>query len=72
MVRVYVDANVFLNPILYEIEENSETALANSFLLRIINREVEAYTSFLTWDEFVWVIRRNFDNELAINKGKEF
>lgn len=70
--RVYIDVNVFLNPVLYNIDENPETARADLFLKKIINKEIEAYTSLLTWDEFVWIIRKNFGVEIAGEKGKDF
>lgn len=70
--RCYVDVNVFLNPILYKIDENEEAANSDLFLKKIISKEVEAYTSVLTWDEFVWVIRREMDYAIAKEKGRDF
>ncbi len=64
--RVYVDANVFLNPILYDVKENLEAAAADSFLKKIIHKNVEAFTSFLTRDEFVWIVRKNLGQKIAI------
>lgn len=70
--RLYIDTNVFLNPILYKINENQEAEQADIFLQKIINNEVEAHTSLLTWDEFVWVIRKELGGSIANQKGKEF
>jgi len=70
--KVYIDANVFLNPILYDIKENLDAAKADLLLQKIIHKEIEAYTSFLTWDEFVWVIRKFLGVEIAKRKGKDF
>lgn len=63
---------MFLNPILYNFEEIPEAAKADLFLQKVVKKEVEAYTSLLTWDEFVWVIRKFLGQTTANEKGKEF
>ncbi|HME51802.1 MAG TPA: type II toxin-antitoxin system VapC family toxin [Candidatus Lokiarchaeia archaeon] len=68
----YVDANVFLNAILYDPGENPEARHSVDFLETIKQDKVRAITSLLTWDEFVWVVRKEFGLETARNKGREF
>ena len=69
---VYIDSNVFLNAILYSPEKNQEAAQAISFLKKILNNEFDAHTSWLTWDEVVYILRREMGNQIAHQKGKEF
>lgn len=69
---VYIDANIFINNVLYDIEENLEAKNANIYLQKIIRKEILGITSTLTWDEFTWIIRVNLGKEVAIKKGKEF
>ncbi|MHA1732993.1 MAG: type II toxin-antitoxin system VapC family toxin [Promethearchaeota archaeon] len=68
----YVDANVFLNPILYDREENADASRAWSFLVKVIRGEIRAVTSLLTWDELVWVVRKTMGPEIALEKGADF
>jgi len=72
MEKVYIDTNVFLNAILYDIEKNQEAKRAHTFLQKVINNEVYGTTAVLTWDEFVWVITQQLGREIAIEKGKQF
>ncbi len=69
---VYIDANIFINNVLYDIEENLEAKNSNIYLQKIIRKEILGITSTLTWDEFTWIIRVNLGKEVAIKKGKEF
>lgn len=70
--RVYVDVNIFLNPILYDSESIPEAAKAENFLRKIVSGDIEAFTSILSWDEFVWVVRKLISREFSIKKGQEF
>jgi predicted nucleic acid-binding protein len=70
--RVYVDANIFLNAILYDPGENEEARRAIEFLDTIRKGAIHAMTSALTWDEFVWVLRKEMDETTAKAKGREF
>jgi predicted nucleic acid-binding protein len=70
--RVYVDANIFLNAILYDPGENDEARRAVEFLDTIRKDVVHAMTSVLTWNEFVWVVRKQMDETTAKIKGREF
>ena len=70
--HVYVDVNIFLNPILYDSESIPEVAKAEVFLGKIISGDIEAFTSILSWDEFVWVIRKLISKDFSVKKGQEF
>ncbi|MBY8985666.1 MAG: type II toxin-antitoxin system VapC family toxin [Candidatus Lokiarchaeota archaeon] len=72
MEKVYVDTNIFLNPILYDINANQEANKSKSFLEKIIDNKIIGFTSVLTWDEFVWIIRKTLGIQLAIEKGRKF
>jgi uncharacterized protein len=69
---LYIDANIFLNAILYSPDSNPEAARAVEFLEKVIHNEVEAHTSWLTWDEVIYIIRRNLGSSVSRKKGQEF
>ncbi|HEC39746.1 hypothetical protein LCGC14_0320590 [marine sediment metagenome] len=72
MEKVYIDTNIFLNPILYDINANQEANKSKSFLEKIIANKIIGFTSVLTWDEFVWIIRKTLGIQIAIEKGRKF
>lgn len=58
MVRLknaYLDSNIFIYAALYsgEVAEKSK-----EYLRRALDGEFKAYTSVLTWDEVVYVVRK--------------
>jgi len=66
----YIDANVFIYPVLYE-EQNLKAKNSKRILLSIEKGELSAYTSTLTWDEVVWIIRKTLGRDQAIDQGKK-
>ena len=68
----YIDANVFLNYILYDPQSIPQALVARQFLEQVKDRQVNACTSLLTWDEIVWVVRRELTLEDARQQGLEF
>ena len=66
----YIDANVFIYPVLYE-EKNLKAKNSKRILLSIERGELSAYTSTLTWDEVVWTIRKTLGRDQAIDQGKK-
>ncbi|MCK4381312.1 MAG: type II toxin-antitoxin system VapC family toxin [Candidatus Lokiarchaeota archaeon] len=72
MEKVYIDTNIFLNPILYDINKNQEAKKSKNFLEEIITNKKIGFTSVLTWDEFVWILRKTLGINIAIEKGKKF
>ncbi len=67
----YIDSNVFIYPVLYEEEHEPKVKQANQILRSIARGELQAFTSTLTWDEVVWVVRKTMGKEEAINQGKK-
>ncbi len=66
----HTDPNVFLYPVLYsEIEEAEK---AKDILARIESKEIQAYTSTLTWDEISYVTEMVLGKTDAVEIGKKF
>ncbi len=66
----YIDSNVFLYPVLYEDNEESETA--RKILAQIESKDIQAYTSTLTWDEVSYVSERLLGRTDSIEVSKKF
>ena len=66
----YIDSNVFLYPVLYNGIKESETA--REILSDIEGKNIQAYTSTLTWDEVSYVVERIFGKTDSIEVGKRF
>jgi len=66
----YIDSNVFLYPILYNDLKESETA--REILSEIELKNIQAYTSTLTWDEVSYVAERILGKTDSIEVGKKF
>ncbi|MFG1545322.1 MAG: type II toxin-antitoxin system VapC family toxin [Thermoplasmataceae archaeon] len=66
----YIDSNVFLYPVLYGDLKESERA--REILSQIERKDIQAYTSTLTWDEVSYVIERTLGKTDAIEIGKKF
>src|SRR3989304_5606910 len=54
----YVDSNVFLYRVLYQVEVQPKVKKAKEILLKVESGSLSAFTSTLTWDEVVWVVSR--------------
>lgn len=67
----YIDANVFIYPVLYTEEEEPKTKKAIEILRRVEKGELPAFTSTLTWDEIVWVVRKTMGKSEAISQGQK-
>ena len=67
----YIDSNVFLYPVLYSEEEEPKAKKALDILRRIAKGELSAYTSTITWDEIIWVVRRTMGKSEALNQGQK-
>lgn len=66
----YVDANVFIFPIIYDATIK-ESSLSKGILLEISEGDLEAATCSLTWDEVAWIVRKTLGIEYAKNEGKK-
>jgi predicted nucleic acid-binding protein len=58
--------------VLYDIEKYIDAKRSQSFLKKVALNQVLGITSTLTWDEFVWVVKKTLGRNIAIEKGKEF
>lgn len=67
----YIDSNVFIYPILYELEAEHKVKKAKHILLSIEKGELPAYTSTLTWAEVVWVVSKTLGRSEGINQGQK-
>ncbi|GBC73938.1 tRNA(fMet)-specific endonuclease VapC [archaeon HR04] len=67
---LYIDSNIFIYPVIYDEQLIQESKRAKELLYKIATGKVEAYTSIITWDEVVWVIRRVHGVERAIEQGR--
>ena len=68
----YVDANVFIYPVIYDETRVKEARLAKEILIKIAKGEIQACTASLTWDELVWVIRKIHGTSVAKDEGRRF
>ena len=66
----YIDSNVFLYPVLYN--DLKESKKAREILSQIEGKNIQAYTSTLTWDEVSYVTERVLGKTDAIEVGKKF
>jgi uncharacterized protein len=66
---IYIDSNIFIYPVIYE--SSSQTTGSKRILSAVEKGEVTAYTSTLTWDEVVWVVRRVLGRADSIQAGEK-
>lgn len=64
----YIDSNIFLTPILYE-PDIPEVKSCKNLLMDIFKGKIKACTSVLTWDEVVYICKRQFGLESAKKQG---
>ena len=68
---VYIDSNIFIYSVVNPTDDARAIA-CKKILLKIVNRELEAATSFLTLDEFVYILRRHLGREVSVSEGNKF
>ncbi|HLD05444.1 MAG TPA: type II toxin-antitoxin system VapC family toxin [Candidatus Nanoarchaeia archaeon] len=66
---MYIDANIFILAIL---DRGIKGDRARSFIQEVRLNKREAFTSSLTYDEVVWVVRGEQGREFALKAGKVF
>jgi len=66
---IYIDSNIFISPLIYE--RSSQATNSRKVLAAVEKGEVTAYTSTLTWDEVVWVVRRVLGRADSIQAGEK-
>jgi len=69
---LYVDSNVFVYPVIYNLQVVDEAKKSKDLLLEIALGKVEAYTATVTWDEVAWVVRKVFGFEFSAEESKKF
>ena len=69
MMKKYLDSNVFLYPVLYE-DEKAEAC--KKILGDVVNKKLMGCTSVLCWDEFVYILRKEKGNDVAVSEGRKF
>jgi len=67
----YIDSNIFINSILYDISTD-DARISKKILLDVVLGRIIACTSVLTWDEVVYIIKRNFGKDIAFKEGNLF
>ena len=66
---IYIDSNIFISPLIYE---DSPLASSSKRVLAMVEKgETTAYTSTLTWDEVVWVVRRVLGRADSVQAGEK-
>lgn len=68
---VYVDSNIFIYPVIYEAEKSPNVSKAKEILRKIERNRIIAYTSTLTWDEVVWVVKRTLGKADSLEIGRK-
>jgi predicted nucleic acid-binding protein len=68
----YIDSNIFIYPIIADEHTEVKSSSAKKLLLRIATGELDAVTSYLTWDEFVWVLKKFMHKDIAASEGRKF
>ncbi len=67
--NVYIDSNVFVYPVIYG--RSSKATHAKKVLGMVERGEIAGYTSTLSWDEVVWVVRKFLGKPDAIQVGEK-
>ena len=67
---MYLDANVFIYPLIYDRNLNAEAKKADYYLDLLVTGAREGYTCTLTWDEVFYKIKRICGSIKAEQAGK--
>ena len=67
----YIDANVFIYSVLYAEEQEPKVKYVRQILQSIEKGELSAYTSTLTWDEVVWIVRKEMGRDEVLSQGQK-
>lgn len=66
---IYLDTNIFVYA---TINNGSIGESCRNVLKRVGGKNIDACTSFLTWDEFVFVLRKHRGKDIAVVEGEKF
>lgn len=67
---MYFDANVFIYPLIYNINLNVNANTANYYLELLVTGKMVGYTCTLTWDEVFYKIKQLYGNIKADQASK--
>lgn len=68
---IYVDANVFVHAILNP-QERQPGKSAGIVMKQISTGDMRAMTSFLTWDELLWALKKYLNYKVAAEECRKF
>jgi len=71
MINKYIDSNVFIYSLVASLNDD-KTIFCRKILFSIIRKEINAFTSFLTWDEVVYNLKKKLGRNLALSHGEKF
>jgi len=66
---VYLDSNVFIYPLIYDLDAEPKAKASRNLLSDVVNGRVRGVTSTLTWDEVVWVVWKVIGYDEAVRAG---
>ena len=69
MKKKYLDSSVFIYPLLYR---DQTAKFFENVLLDLAKGKFKGFTSTLTWDEVIHILRKKKGKEIAISEGKKF
>jgi predicted nucleic acid-binding protein len=69
---VYLDSNVFIYAVTHDPTKNAKAREAVNILRDVEEGSVKGVTSFLAWDELVWVVWKLAGREAGIRAGAAF
>jgi len=69
---IYIDANVFIYPVIYDETVERRVLNAKNILNKIAEGTLRSATASLTWDELTWIVRKTLGMKVAIDLGKKF
>lgn len=69
---IYIDANIFIYPVIYDEAIEKRALTAKNILIKIAEGTLKSATASLTWDELTWIIRKTLGIKVAIGEGKKF
>ncbi len=67
---VYLDSNVFVYAVTHDPARYRKARKAIAFLRSIEEGDIEAATSFLTWDELTWVVWKLEGRDAGVRSGR--
>jgi predicted nucleic acid-binding protein len=68
---VYIDSNIFIFPVIRTENHSHKVSKSKEILARIETGKLVAYTSWLTWDEVVWVVMKTLGKGDSLQVGQK-